>query len=355
MVACSPVWQCPVCLCLCVSGCGRQCIRIPASGAVCVYVCVYQHACQSPCSARGRIQWAGWSAGPGQGVGPRLAHRDPSHGRAAARAPLGPGGGRPLFPGRASEHVQSQAPARPPPARPPAVRSAPAPRPLAVPRRLSPDARSPGEPGGSVLCLGLVGPLSPGRPGACGRRGRSAPGTAGLRARRPGEAVAWPPEWTPQPAAIAGESCLPVPQSGPPRGLRAGFYPAGRGQTSLCRRGQERGGAAPALGSGRAGGGRLSGGQGVCVCARRGALWNDRAGAGCARQLPKLNSPPEILRDRHFPRREPRIWYWGGGQGCDWGCALPLRGGDVYPAAALPLVPLPRQASGQRRVFSGSW
>lgn len=111
----------------------------------------------------------GWFRGFGLGVG-----HDPSHGWRAAGwpAPLGPGGGRPLSPGRASEHVQSRAPASLPPATrrlPPAARLAPASS-VAAPQ---PGRPQPREPGGGALCPGRVGPLlAAGRPGTCGRRGR---------------------------------------------------------------------------------------------------------------------------------------------------------------------------------------
>lgn len=100
----------------------------------------------------------------------------PGERRASAPAPLGPGGGRPLSPGRASEHVQSRAPASPLPAArsaPPASsaparpHSAPAPPPGLRARKAAPGA------------LGVRGL-------ATGAGGARAAGTAGLQARRPG-------------------------------------------------------------------------------------------------------------------------------------------------------------------------
>ena len=160
-----------------------RCVYFTESEGVCVCVCVCVCVGVSVrVSAPQQREWqrqVGWSAGPGPGVGaapPRPAPpaaTPPTGGglrAAAGRSPLGPGGGgRPLSPGRASEHVQSRAPARPPPV---ARRPPPARRPLAPPPRLSPDVRSPGSQVAAPCARGASGRSSPraarGRAGAEG-------------------------------------------------------------------------------------------------------------------------------------------------------------------------------------------
>lgn len=170
------------------------------------------------------------SGGPGQvwASAPQAATPPTGRKRAAARVPLGPGGGRSLSPGRASEHVQSRCPlARRPPASPPAR------RPLGARwLRRRAQRRGPSAAPASPAAAPSAGPRQAARRGPRTARGRAGAGalgsgTAGLRARRPGAARAWPPERAPQPAAIAGESCPPGARPGHPHGLRAGFPPVG--------------------------------------------------------------------------------------------------------------------------------
>lgn len=283
-------------------------VRLCVRGCVCMSVCVSVFA-RHVASRNGLVRRH--RVGCGSPAPP--AATPPAGARAAAPAPLGPGGGWPLSPDRASEHVQSRAPARPPPAarRPPAACSAPAScaaaaqpgrpqpqgawrrRPVSWPRLAACRGAAPGLAGAGGARLRALRGCGLGAPGRRARGRRSG------RLGRPRSRVS-PASWVLQP--------------GPPCGLQPGFFfPAGHGQTSLCKRGRERGGAAPALASGRAGGGAFRGTGSVSVCAWQGALRDDKAGAGCARQLPKLNVPPGILRDRPFPRREPWIWTWGVG------------------------------------------
>ncbi|XP_069857441.1 cuticle collagen 2C-like [Dipodomys merriami] len=157
---------------------------------------------------------------------PHLLNRDPSREPSGqARAPLGPGG-RPLSPGRASEHVQTGNP-------PPAPCPPPAPRPPPGSAGRSPRARRP--PAAPPQLRGRRQPRGSGRrlrPGAGGVRAPGlrtlrgcglSPGTQGAQVRAP-----------PAGRDLGVSPVSGVPWPGPPRE-----------QTSLCRGGCERGGTAP--------------------------------------------------------------------------------------------------------------
>lgn len=161
------------------------------------------------------------------GLGSRDPSWEPNSG--LTPEPLGPGGGRPLSPGRASEHVQTR---RPFARSAPAARSTPRPRLRSAPAVSATAQRGSPQPGGAER-------RGPGRVCviATGAGGVRASGLRALRGCGLGAQEGGRPSWP----RLRGESCLRGPPAKTPAQAASWIYPS-RGQTSLCRHDWERAG-----------------------------------------------------------------------------------------------------------------
>lgn len=173
---------------------------------------------------------------------PQLRSPDPSWkpNSGLTPEPLGPGGGRPLSPGRASEHVQT---GRPFARSAPAARSTPRPRLSSAPAGSATAQRGSPQPGGAVQSgPGRVGVLTTGAAGvrASGLRALRGCGLGALEGGRPSR------------PRSRGESCIRGPSPRTLAQAASWIYPVAGKQVCVDTTGSARG--CTCWGTGRTGG-----------------------------------------------------------------------------------------------------